>query len=75
MAHATALGDESEVEVIERGVGTVVITGASAGVGRATAIAFARNGFNVGLIAPAAIRLGAQPHASTAPAGAPDLPA
>jgi NAD(P)-dependent dehydrogenase (short-subunit alcohol dehydrogenase family) len=29
----------------------VVITGASAGVGRATAIAFARRGFNVGLIA------------------------
>ncbi|MHB8813729.1 MAG: SDR family oxidoreductase [Steroidobacteraceae bacterium] len=45
------LDDESEVEVIERGVGTVVITGASAGVGRATAIAFARSGFNVGLIA------------------------
>ncbi|HLH94860.1 MAG TPA: SDR family oxidoreductase [Xanthobacteraceae bacterium] len=30
---------------------TVVITGASAGVGRATAIAFARRGWNVGLIA------------------------
>ena len=30
---------------------TVVVTGASAGVGRATAIAFARRGFNVGLIA------------------------
>ena len=35
----------------ERVADTVVITGASAGVGRATAIAFARNGFNVGLIA------------------------
>ena len=30
---------------------TVVITGASAGVGRATAIAFASKGWNVGLIA------------------------
>jgi NAD(P)-dependent dehydrogenase (short-subunit alcohol dehydrogenase family) len=30
---------------------TVVITGASAGVGRATALAFARRGWNVGLIA------------------------
>jgi NAD(P)-dependent dehydrogenase (short-subunit alcohol dehydrogenase family) len=29
----------------------VVVTGASAGVGRATAVAFARNGFHVGLIA------------------------
>jgi NADP-dependent 3-hydroxy acid dehydrogenase YdfG len=29
----------------------VVITGASAGVGRATAVAFARRGYNVGLIA------------------------
>ena len=35
----------------ERGTETVVITGASAGVGRATAVAFARRGFNVGLIA------------------------
>jgi NAD(P)-dependent dehydrogenase (short-subunit alcohol dehydrogenase family) len=30
---------------------TVVVTGASAGVGRATAIAFAKSGWNVGLIA------------------------
>jgi NADP-dependent 3-hydroxy acid dehydrogenase YdfG len=30
---------------------TVVITGASAGVGRATALAFARRGWNVGLLA------------------------
>jgi NADP-dependent 3-hydroxy acid dehydrogenase YdfG len=37
--------------VTERVADTVVVTGASAGVGRATAIAFARNGFNVGLIA------------------------
>ena len=29
----------------------VVITGASAGVGRATAVAFAQRGYNVGLIA------------------------
>jgi len=31
----------------------VVITGASGGVGRATAVTFARRGFNVGLIARA----------------------
>lgn len=37
--------------MFERETKVVVITGASAGVGRATAIAFARNGFNVGLIA------------------------
>jgi len=35
----------------ERETKVVVITGASAGVGRATAIAFARHGFNVGLMA------------------------
>jgi len=35
----------------EFGRSVVVVTGASAGVGRATAIAFARDGFNVGLIA------------------------
>jgi NAD(P)-dependent dehydrogenase (short-subunit alcohol dehydrogenase family) len=51
MAHAAASGRESEIEMTEPGVYTVVITGASAGVGRATAIAFARSGFNVGLIA------------------------
>src|SRR5215218_8728549 len=31
--------------------GTVVITGASAGVGRATALAFARRGWNIALLA------------------------
>jgi short-subunit dehydrogenase len=36
---------------------TVVITGASAGVGRATAIEFARHGWNVGLIARDGSRL------------------
>ena len=41
----------SEVDVTDREAGVVVITGASSGVGRATAIAFARGGFNVGLIA------------------------
>ena len=35
----------------EIGFPVVVITGASSGVGRATAIAFARKGFSVGLIA------------------------
>jgi len=35
----------------EFGRSVVVVTGASAGVGRATAVAFARDGFNVGLIA------------------------
>ena len=36
---------------------TVVITGASAGVGRATSIEFARRGWNVGLIAHGLERL------------------
>src|SRR3546814_20089675 len=36
----------------------IVITGASAGAGRATAIAFARQGCNIGLIARGAERLG-----------------
>jgi short-subunit dehydrogenase len=36
---------------------TVVVTGASAGVGRATALAFARRGCNVGLIARSPIAL------------------
>ena len=31
--------------------GTVVVTGASAGVGRATAVAFAKKGFDVALLA------------------------
>src|SRR5215472_12783376 len=35
----------------EFGRSVVVVTGASAGVGRATAVAFARDGFNVALIA------------------------
>ena len=35
----------------QRNPRTVVITGASAGVGRATAVAFAGKGWNVGLIA------------------------
>jgi NADP-dependent 3-hydroxy acid dehydrogenase YdfG len=43
--------EENEVDLTERSADTVVVTGASAGVGRATAIAFAPKGFNVGLIA------------------------
>jgi NAD(P)-dependent dehydrogenase (short-subunit alcohol dehydrogenase family) len=38
-------------EMTEQGSPVVVITGASAGVGRATATAFAKQGYNVGLIA------------------------
>ncbi len=36
---------------MSQSVGTVVITGASSGIGRCTALLFARNGWNVGLIA------------------------
>ncbi|HET8668989.1 MAG TPA: SDR family NAD(P)-dependent oxidoreductase, partial [Terriglobales bacterium] len=35
----------------ERSISVVVITGASAGVGRATAVAFSRRGYKVALIA------------------------
>src|SRR5438067_2547301 len=40
-----------------KGKGLVVITGGSAGVGRATALEFARRGYSIGLIARGADRL------------------
>lgn len=40
-------------------VGTVVITGASSGIGRCTALMFGRNGWNVGLIARGPVGLAA----------------
>ena len=55
---------------------TVVITGASAGVGRATAIAFARRGWRVGLIARGEVDLeGARAEVERAGAQAVALPA